>query len=48
VRHEQDPRHATAERGKADVAYEAHHIALRVRELLARMAGERPAGTVTG
>jgi creatinine amidohydrolase len=39
VRPEQDPRHATAERGKEDVAYEAHHIALRVRELLATLAG---------
>ncbi len=39
VRADQDPRHATAERGKDDVAYEAHHIALAVQEHLATLRG---------
>ncbi len=43
VRAEQDPRHATAERGKEDVAHEARQLALRVRELLAGL----PTGPAT-
>jgi len=39
VRGEQDPRHAEAARGKDDVAYEAHQIALKARELLPTAAG---------
>jgi creatinine amidohydrolase len=39
VRGEQDPRQAEAARGKDDVAYEAHHIALKVRELLPAVQG---------
>jgi creatinine amidohydrolase len=36
---EHDPRHATAERGRADVAYEAESIARRVTEALAALSG---------
>jgi creatinine amidohydrolase len=48
VRQEQDPRQATAARGREDVAHEGHQIALHVRELLAAFPGGSAAGGSAG